>query len=98
MPFLITAYDLPQALDRRMAARQAHLEALAELKADGKILYAAALLDNADQMIGSMLVVDLTRPEIDAWFETEPYLQHNVWDRSRIAIVPCRPPVIPAKS
>lgn len=96
MPYLVTAYDFPDALDRRMAARTAHLEALAGLKAAGKVLYAAALLDDAEGMIGSMLVVDLTRAEIDDWFRAEPYLLQNVWNPETVRIVPCRPPVLPA--
>ncbi|HCS22164.1 MAG TPA: YciI family protein [Alphaproteobacteria bacterium] len=92
MPYIITAHDFPNALDKRMAARQAHLDALAGMKAEGKVLYAAALLNDNGDMAGSMLVVDLPdTAAIDAWLETEPYILQGVWDKARISIQPCRP-------
>ncbi|MFN7113038.1 MAG: YciI family protein [Alphaproteobacteria bacterium] len=92
MPFIVTAPDFPNALDKRMAARQAHLDALAGMKAEGKVLYAAALLDDNGDMAGSMLVVDLPDvAAIETWLANEPYILHGVWDKSRITIQPCRP-------
>jgi uncharacterized protein YciI len=92
MPFIVTAPDFPNALDKRMAARQAHLDALAGMKAEGKVLYAAALLDDNGDMAGSMLVVDLPDvAAIEVWLANEPYILQGVWDKSRITIQPCRP-------
>lgn len=92
MPFIVTAPDFPNALEKRMAARQAHLDALAGMKAEGKVLFAAALLDEKGDMNGSMLVVDLPdQAAIDAWLEQEPYILQGVWDKSRITVQPCRP-------
>jgi uncharacterized protein YciI len=92
MPFIVTAHDFPNALEKRMAARQAHLDALAGMKAEGKVLYAAALLNDNGDMAGSMLVVDLPdAAAIEAWLANEPYILQGVWDKSRITIQPCRP-------
>jgi len=92
MPFLITAPDYTDALERRMATRQAHLDALAGLKAEGKVLYAAALLNDNGDMAGSVLVMDMPdRAAIDAWLATEPYILQNVWDKERLTIQGCKP-------
>lgn len=91
MPFLIKAHDLPDALPRRMKVRQLHLDALAGYKADKKVLYAAALLNDNGELCGSSLVVDMTRDEIDTMLKNEPYLHNNVWDKNRIEIIPCKP-------
>lgn len=92
MPFLINAPDYPDALERRMATRQAHLDALAALKAEGKVLYAAALLNDNGDMVGSVLVMDLPdRAAVDAWLAGEPYILQNVWDKDRLTVHACKP-------
>lgn len=90
MPYLIKAHDLPDALPRRMEVRQAHLDALAGLKAQKKVLYAAALLNDKGVLAGSTMFVDLTRAEIDAMLAAEPYILNNVWDKNRIEIIECK--------
>ena len=90
MPFLLKAHDLPDALERRMAVREKHLAALASYKEAGKVLYAAAMTDAADKLCGSLMVLDMTRDEIDALLASEPYLEANVWDKSRMEIIPIR--------
>ena len=52
MPYIIMAHDHKDALPRRMESRQAHMDALAPLKADGKVLYAAAILNDNGDMAG----------------------------------------------
>jgi uncharacterized protein YciI len=92
MPFIINAPDYPDALERRMAARQSHLDALAGLKAEGKVLYAAALLNDNGDMAGSVLVMDLPdRAAVDAWLTGEPYILQNVWDKDRLTVQACKP-------
>lgn len=79
------------APERRQLAREAHLDGIAELRASGKILTAAALLDDAGQMTGSMLLLDFpSRKELDAWLETEAYVTGKVWES--IEIAPCQVP------
>jgi len=93
MQFLVIAYDGTdeKALDRRMAAREAHLAGIQKMKAEGKALYGAAILGVGDRMAGSMLVVDFpSRAELDTWLKAEPYVIGNVWQK--IEVLPARVP------
>jgi len=95
MHYLIMAYDAADenALKRRMAARGEHLASIGKLKAGGKALYGAALLDDSGNMIGSMLVVDF--PSEDAlrqYLASEPYITGHVWEQ--VEVKPCRVPEI----
>ena len=91
MQFLITAYDGTDsdALDRRMAARPAHIDAVASLKENGQIIAGGAILNDDDQMIGSTLYVDFeSREELDSWLNNDPYTTGNVWQD--ISVQPIR--------
>ena len=91
MHFLVTAYDGKDdgAQARRQAAREAHLAAGRKLKDEGVMLFGAAILNDADQMIGSAMLVDFpSRAEVDAWLARDPYTTGGVW--KEISIVPCR--------
>lgn len=91
MPFLIKAHDLPDALPRRMEVREKHLAALAAFKEAGKVLYAAALVNEKGEMAGSLMAVDMTRDEIEKLMAAEPYLHNNVWDPARIEVIEIKP-------
>ncbi|HEY9785809.1 MAG TPA: YciI family protein [Candidatus Obscuribacterales bacterium] len=66
---------------RRMAAREAHLSLLAEMKAAGHVLYAAALTNDDDTMVGSLLICEFaSRKQLDAWLKEEPYVTGRVWE------------------
>ncbi|HNH75718.1 MAG TPA: YciI family protein [Candidatus Obscuribacter sp.] len=83
--------DDAEALSRRMAAREAHLAGCANLRENGVLLYAAAILsdDTVQKMIGSMLVLDFaSRADLDAWLKEEPYVKGDVW--KKIEINPCK--------
>lgn len=87
MQFLVIAHDGtdPEALNRRLAARPAHIEMGNEYRADGKHLFGVALLDETEKMIGSVLLVDFaTREELDAWLAVEPYVVGKVWERIEV--------------
>lgn len=91
MQFLILAYDATDsgALDRRMAAREAHLASIAEHKAKGHIHIGAALLDDSGKMIGSTLIVEFpSLLECEAWLSEDPYVTGKVWHD--IKIQPCK--------
>lgn len=82
--YLVYAHDGTdeQALDRRMAARQAHLEGIRILKAGGHFILGGALLNDEGQMIGSTLVMDFDSPhQLDAWLAIEPYILGKVWEK-----------------
>lgn len=91
MQYLVTGYDGSdeKALERRLAAREAHLKGVEEASAKGQHLYGAALLDDAGRMIGSFLVVEYPdRAALDSWLAVEPYLVQKVWER--VEVMPCR--------
>jgi uncharacterized protein YciI len=93
MQFIIYARDHADAAPRRQAARQAHLDMLAAQKAAGKVLYAAALLNEAGEMAGSMVVCDFEdRAALEAYLQTEPYVANRVW--GDIDIKPCKTPAL----
>ena len=77
------------AMSRRMAARESHL-ALAKTMTDEKhLLHACALLDEAEQMMGSIMVVDFnTREDLDNWLKVEPYMVGKVWEK--LEVRPCK--------
>jgi uncharacterized protein len=80
MQFIIKAFDLPDAMPRRMETRQAHLDYIAKLKAEGRALFGAALVNDAGEMCGSAVVYDFpTREEFDACIAADPYVVNRVW-------------------
>lgn len=87
MQYHIQAYNFTdeQAPERRLQARPAHLDRMRELKASGNFLFGGALLSEAGQMIGSIVVMNFPEEfQLMKWLETEPYLMQNVWDRVEI--------------
>ncbi len=87
--YVVVAHDGTDeaALERRMAAREAHLTVARRMKTEGKILHAGALLDDNRRMIGSMLVVAfLNRAELDEWLRTDPYVTENVWQNIEVRL------------
>lgn len=84
MQFLLVAHDGEDdgALARRLSARDAHIALGDKMVAEGRMLYGGAILGDADQMIGSVLVLDFpSRDELDEWLKIEPYMLGNVWQR-----------------
>ncbi len=94
MQYVVIAYDGTDehALERRMAAREEHLKGGKEMFKAGKWLYAAGILDDEEQMIGSMIVCDFESKEQlrKEWLDAEPYITGDVWktimiDRAAVA-------------
>jgi uncharacterized protein YciI len=91
MQFLVTARDGtdPGAPARRHGAREAHLANSRQLREDGHMLFGAALLDDAGNMIGSAMLVEFPdRAAVDAWLGRDPYTTEGVW--KEITVAPCR--------
>jgi uncharacterized protein YciI len=87
MEFLVIAHDKTDAdaLARRMAIRDEHLEAARETIRSGAMLIGGAILDDAGRMVGSMTVLSMPdRAALDAWFRQVPYVRHGIWDRVEI--------------
>jgi len=84
MQFLILAYDATdsEALNRRMAAREAHIAHIAKAKAMGHAKMGAALLNAQEVMHGSCIIAEFdNRAALDAWIATDPYVVQKVWDK-----------------
>jgi uncharacterized protein YciI len=85
--YVIIAYDGTdaQAVDRRMAARPAHLENTRKLKADGHFIEGGAMLDDNGRMIGSVVFVTFaSRHDLDQWLYNDPYVTGKVWQKIEI--------------
>ncbi len=91
MQYMIVAYDGtdPEALERRLAVREAHLKGAIALKESGNLIAGGAILNDAGQMIGSTTYVEFeSREALDAWLVQDPYVTGDVW--RDITITPIR--------
>lgn len=87
MQFLVLAYDGKdeQALERRMAARQAHIDGIQTMIEEGSFIHGGAILNDQGEMIGSTLYLEFESPEkLDEWLATDPYVTGNVWQHIEI--------------
>ena len=88
MQFIVSGYDGQDegALDRRMAARQAHLAMAKQMVENKKWLYAAAILNEDEKMTGSLIICEFdSRKAMETeWLEKEPYVLGKVWEKIEI--------------
>jgi uncharacterized protein YciI len=88
MQFIVLGYDDrdEEALGRRLAVREAHLKSFREKVEQGIFLFGSAILNEAGQMVGSMIVCDFpTREALEAeWLKVEPYVTGNVWKKIEV--------------
>jgi len=85
--YLITAYDFTdsEALERRMAARPFHLDAIRKFKNTGNFIIGGAILNPEGKMIGSSLIMQFeSEAELQQWLEKDPYYTRKVWDKINI--------------
>ena len=81
--YAVVAYDYTdnEALERRLANREAHLKGVRELARRGKFLSGGAIISDEGKMIGSNAHFQFAdRQDLDAWLETEPYMTGRVWE------------------
>jgi len=88
MFYAIVAEDVPGSLDRRLAARPAHLARLEQLQEDGRMILAGPFpgIDAADPgpagFSGSLIVAEFASLEAArAWADADPYLAAGVYAR-----------------
>lgn len=89
MQFLLLAKDGAdtEALQRRLAARTAHIKNTDDNMPH--MIMGAATLNEAGDMNGSVMIVDFPdRAALDAWLAGEPYVTGDVW--REIEIIPCK--------
>jgi uncharacterized protein YciI len=100
MWYVITGLDHPESLERRMAARQAHLARLEQLQAEGRLLLAGPFpAIDAEQpgpagFTGSLIVAEFpSLTEAEQWAKVDPYVDAGVY--ASVSVKPFRK-VLPA--
>lgn len=94
MQFVITAYDFKdsEALNRRLANREAHLKGIKTMIQAGSFLSGGAILNDEGTMVGSSVHVQFdNREQLDQWLSSDPYITGKVWetvDIQEIKLVP----------
>ena len=86
MLYMIQGTDAPGSLNRRLAARPAHLERLQALQAAGRLILAGPCpaIDSPDPgpagFSGSLIVAEFpSLDEAKAWAEADPYVAAGVY-------------------
>jgi uncharacterized protein YciI len=81
--FTLICFDKPNALDLRMATRDAHLAYVRENLAMVKL--AGPMLDADDGMAGSLFVIEATdRAAVEAFNAADPYQKAGVFGQVEI--------------
>lgn len=95
MLYAILAEDLPGSLDKRLAARPAHLARLKALQDEGRLVLAGPhpLIDAEDPgpagFTGSLVVAEFGSRELAlAWASEDPYVAAGVY--GRVTVKPFR--------
>lgn len=86
MFYAIVGDDVPDSLDRRLAARPAHLERLQALQQAGRLLLAGPFpaIDSSDPgaagFSGSLIVAEFdSLADARAWADADPYVAAGVY-------------------
>lgn len=78
MHFVIYALDKPNALELRKANRQAHLD---YVRGSGVMEMGAPLLDDNENMIGSLILIDVEdRQAAEEFSAKDPYVLAGVFE------------------
>jgi uncharacterized protein YciI len=95
MLYAIIAEDVPGSLEKRLAARPAHVERLKALVAEGRLVIAGPhpLIDAEDPgpagFSGSLIVAEFASRELAlAWASADPYVAAGVY--ARVTVKPFR--------
>ena len=88
MWYAITGKDIPESLEKRRAARPAHLDRLNTLQSEGRLLLAGPFpaIDSPDPgpagFSGSLIVAEFDSLEsAQAWAAADPYVAAGVYER-----------------
>lgn len=95
MLYAIVGEDIPNSLEKRTAARPAHLKRVDELIAAGKLILGGAFpaIDSIDPgpagMTGSLIVAEFNSlAEAKAWINADPYVTEGVF--AKVTVRPFR--------
>ena len=88
MLYAIIASDVANSLEKRLAARPAHIERLQQLKAEGRVVLAGPhpAIDSNDPGVagfsGSLIVAEFdSLGAAQAWADADPYIAAGVYDK-----------------
>ncbi|MEE1886261.1 YciI family protein [Pseudomonas carassii] len=88
MLYAIIASDVENSLEKRLAARPAHIERLQQLKAEGRVILAGPhpAIDSNDPgaagFSGSLIVAEFdSLAAAQAWADADPYIAAGVYDK-----------------
>jgi len=91
MYYAILAEDVENSLEKRLAARPAHLERLQRLQNEGRLLLAGPhpAIDTNDPgtagFTGSLVVAEFSsRADAEAWAADDPYVTAGVYARVNV--------------
>jgi uncharacterized protein YciI len=91
--YAIEGIDYPDSLEKRMAARPAHLARLNKLKDEGRLLLAGPYpaIDSPDPgpagFSGSLIVAAFNNQEdAQAWADADPYIAAGIY--ARVSVKP----------
>ncbi|HEY9022596.1 MAG: YciI family protein [Paracoccaceae bacterium] len=77
MLFALIARDKPGAIETRLANRAAHLDYVTQ---SGVVRQAGPLLNNDEEMIGSLLILDVEdRAAAESWAAGDPYAKAGLF-------------------
>ena len=83
MQFIVTGYDGTddKALERRLAARDKHIQTFKNNLTNKTFLYGAAIINSEGNMSGSVIICEFPSKETlkKEWLDKEPYVLENVW-------------------
>ncbi len=86
MLYAIMAEDIEESLEKRLAARPAHIERLQQLKAQGRLILAGPhpSIDSEDPgtngFSGSLIVAEFSSlSEAKIWADADPYIEAGVY-------------------
>ena len=86
MWFAIVDTDVPGSLDKRLAARPAHVERLKKLLDEGRLLVAGPFpaIDSPDPgpagFTGSLILAEFaSQADAEAWAKVDPYVDAGVY-------------------
>ncbi|HBM66911.1 MAG TPA: hypothetical protein DD418_26585 [Pseudomonas sp.] len=88
MLYAIIASDVANSLEKRLAARPAHIERLQQLKAEGRVVLAGPhpAIDSNDPgeagFSGSLIVAEFeSLAAAQIWADADPYIAAGVYDK-----------------
>ena len=86
MLYTIIGQDTPDSLEKRLAARPAHVARLQALQEEGRLILAGPFpaVDANDPVMagfsGSLIVADFASlPDAEAWAQADPYVAAGVY-------------------